>query len=100
MIYNAIVSARIFINEDGEIELEVLERQDNEKEPCGVYDDLDYALLEAIDTKGSKDYFFRAVVTSKFVNSGVMGDTDYEVEHNIVEVRKLRARESANKGVK
>lgn len=93
MTYTAIVSAHIFVSEGGfrENDIEIFNRIDNDVDHTGIFDDIDYALLDQVEPRLDENgsYFFMAKVQSRFVTETNWEGTEYGVEHEVAVIEKL-----------
>jgi hypothetical protein len=90
MKYKAIVSAHIWLDDNGRENVEILSKIDNDEKGTEVFDDIDHALLSEIDIGGSKDYYFIAIVESEFVEYQTLEGTEYDVEHEVTEIKSIQ----------
>lgn len=91
MKYKAIVSAHIYLDEKGKKEFEPLDIVHNDDKYTGVFDDIDHALLEQIkpDFSSTDDYYFMAIVESEFVELRNWEGSEWDVEHEVTEIKKI-----------
>ena len=87
MIYKAIVSAHIYLDEKGEKDIEILSQVHNDHEYTGIFDDIDHVLLEQIEPQTSDDYYFIAAVNSEFVEHKYWEGSEWDVEHQVIEIK-------------
>lgn len=89
MVYTAIVTAHIFADEEGDKFLEILHCVDDEEVYTGVFDDMDHAIMDDIDPKGSGDYYFMAIVKAEFVTSRSWEGEETDIEYEVIEIKSL-----------
>jgi len=89
MTFKAIVSGHIYIDENGDKDIEIFDRVDNDNEHTDIFCDIDHALLEQIETGDKKDHFFMAIVKSEFVKCEYWEGTEWETEHDVIEIKNL-----------
>lgn len=88
--FKAIVSAHIYLNDKGHEEIEILTQIDNDELRTDIFCDIEDALLEQIDIGGSTDWYFIAIVNSKFIKEDSYWDgIQYDVEHEVTEINKV-----------
>ena len=87
----AIVSAHIYLDEDGDKDIEILTQVDNDNRTTDIFDDISHALLDQIEPKfdESGSYFFIAVVKSEFIRTEYFEGVEYDVEHDVTEINSL-----------
>jgi len=88
-LYKSLVSGHIYLDDDGDKEVEIF-KLIHEEEDADVFCDIDHALLEQIDSGESKDYFFIAVVESKFVTTHYLECIEHEVEYTVKEITSVQ----------
>lgn len=84
-VYQAIVSAQIYVDEDGKKDIEIFNYVHDDFEGVGIFEDIEYQLLEEIDLAENEQYFFVAQVKSWFDTyhdyfAGPQGDVESEVK--------------------
>ncbi|PAD70596.1 hypothetical protein CHH83_01995 [Bacillus sp. 7586-K] len=89
MKYKAIVSAHIWIDEDGDKDIEILTQIDNDDKGTDIFCDIDHALIDNIETGDSDDYYFIAIIESKFERTETLEGIEYDAEHDITEIKKV-----------
>ena len=89
MKYKAIVSGFIYLDEDGDKDIEVFTQVDNDDEGTEIFCDIDHALIENIETNDGEDNYFIAVVESTFTSSENLEGTDYDIEHDVKEITSI-----------
>ncbi|OZB98114.1 hypothetical protein [Paenibacillus sp. XY044] len=89
MKYKAIVSAHIWLN-GGHEEIEILSMTHNDEKATGIFDDIDHALLHEIEIGGSQDYYFIAIIESRFVEHRTWEGSEWEVEHEVREIKSIQ----------
>jgi hypothetical protein len=91
MVFKAIVSGHIYLDETGEKDIEILYKLHNDHEYTGVFDDIDHALKEQIeaDLQINDDYYFLAIVKSEFVEYKHWEGSEWDVEHEVIEIRRV-----------
>lgn len=88
-IYKAIVSAHIWLDNEGDKEIEILTQVHNDCRGTGIFDDIDHALLEQIDIGESNDYYFLATVESGFIKTETFEGIEYDVDHYVTEIKAI-----------
>jgi hypothetical protein len=89
MEYKAIVSAHIWLDDNDRKDIEILSQIDNDEKGTEIFSDIDHALRDEIDIGDSKDYYFIAIVKSEFVEHQTFEGTDYDVEHEVTEIKLI-----------
>lgn len=91
MKYKMIVSAHLYLDEKGNKDIEILDSVHNDDNYTGVFDDVDHAMLEQIevDLKSTDDYYFMAIIESEFVESRSWEGSEWDVEHEVTEIKKI-----------
>lgn len=89
MAYKAIVSGHIWIDDDGDKEIEILTQIDNDKKGTDIFCDIDHALIDNIETGDSEDYYFIAIVESKFTSYQTWEGMEYDTEHYVKEIKTI-----------
>lgn len=87
----AIVSAHIWLDDNGRKNIEILSQVDNDDNYTDIFDDVDHALLIQIEPnfEQSKSYFFMAIVKSEFVKWQSLDGDEYDVEHAVTEIKSI-----------
>lgn len=88
-IKKAIVSGHIWIDEKEEKDIEILNQVDDDFEVTEIFCDIDLALLDNIKTGDSKDYYFIALVKSQFVEYKYWEGSEWEAEHEVIEIKSI-----------
>ena len=97
MIYKALVTGRIFFDEetdDGK-DIEIFTFIGNDEIGTGVFDDVEIDLLDQIEIGDSMDYYFTAVVESQFERTETLDGVDYDVIHEVTEIKTIADAKSA-----
>jgi hypothetical protein len=89
MEYKAIVSGHIWIDDDGDKGIEILTQIDNDDKGTEIFCDIDHALIDNIETDESDDYYFIAIVESKFTKYHTWEGTEYDTEHYVREIKTI-----------
>jgi hypothetical protein len=91
MVYTALVSAHIYRDEDGNLDIEVFNRIDNDEKGTEIFDDVDHAILDQVEPEFdfNEEYFFIAVVESRFVEYNTQEGRDYALEHDVRVIKRL-----------
>lgn len=89
MKYKAIVSGHIWLDEDGDKDIEILTQIDNDVECTEIFCDIDHALIDNIEMGDSEDYYFIAVIESEFEKTETYYDTEYDVNHYVKEIKTV-----------
>ena len=92
MIYTALISARIFLDDDGDPDIEPLTSVDDNHEHNEIFDDIDQALLAQIDPVFDKDgnYYFMAIVKAEFTKDFTPeGGMDYDIDYDVQLINSL-----------
>jgi hypothetical protein len=95
--YKAIVSAHIYLDDEGDKDIEILSQVHNDEKYTGIFDDVDHALLDQIEVDFEKDfpqcetksYFFMAIVESEFIKQDYYDGAEYDVEHTVTEIKSV-----------
>ncbi|GIN74012.1 hypothetical protein J14TS2_44870 [Bacillus sp. J14TS2] len=87
--FKAIVSAHIWLDDDGHKDIEILTQVDNDDDIGDIFCDIDHALLDNIDVGDSTDYYFMAIVESEFVRTETLEGVEYDVEHSVSEINSV-----------
>ncbi|MNF01636.1 hypothetical protein D3C80_2006510 [compost metagenome] len=80
------------MDENKNIELEVFTFIHDDERGTGIFDDIEHALIEQIETDfNEKDtsYFFIALVESKFIETNTWEGIDYDIEHDVSEIKTV-----------
>lgn len=88
-IYKALVSGHIWLDNDGDKEIEILTQVDNDDKGTDIFCDIDHALKYQIDTGESLDYYFNAIIESKFIKTETFEGIEYDVEHVVTEIKSI-----------
>lgn len=88
--YKAIVAAHIWLDDKGKKEIEVLGIVHNDKVGLDVFCDVETAILEQIDIGDSDDYYFMAVVNSELVARVYWEGTEWDAEHEVIEIKDIK----------
>lgn len=89
MEFKALVSAHIWIEGNGEKDIEILTQIDNDEKATDIFCDIDHALLSDIEIGDSSDYYFIAIVESEFSRHDYSEGIEYEVEHYVKEIKSI-----------
>jgi hypothetical protein len=91
MVYTALVSAHIYRDEDGNLDIEVFNHIDNDEKATGIFDDVDHAILDQVEPEFdfNEEYFFITVVESRFVEYDTQEGREYAVEHDVRVIKRL-----------
>lgn len=89
MIYKAIISGHIFIDDNDNKDIEILTQIDNDKECIDVFCDIDHALIDTIDIGESDDYYFIAIIKSEWIEYQSWEGSEWEVEHEVIEIKDV-----------
>lgn len=89
MEYKAVVSGHIWIDEDGDKDIEILTQIDNYEKGTDIFCDIDHALIDNIETGDSDDYYFIAVIESKFEKTHTFEGVEYDTEHYVKEIKTI-----------
>ncbi len=89
MEYIAIVSGHIYLDEDGDKDIEILTQVDNDDKCTEIFCDIDHALLDSIEIGDSEDYYFIAVIESEFEQTETWEGTEYDVNHYVKEIKTV-----------
>ncbi|MMZ46541.1 hypothetical protein D1872_81580 [compost metagenome] len=87
--YKAIVSGHIWMNEGGEKEIEILCNINNDYFGTDIFCGVEQALIDTIFMRGKEDYYFIAMVRSRFLERISHEGIDYDVEHEVKEISPL-----------
>lgn len=91
--YKAIVSAHMYLADGRNLEVEILSQIDND-DYTDIFSDIDHALLDQIKPvlheDNNYDYYFMAIVESEFTESFNGEHTEYDVEHEVIEIKKIK----------
>lgn len=90
--YHTIVSAHIYLDENGQKDIEIFNIVDSDDEHTDVFEDIDGTLLETIevDFSESESYFFMAHVRSWFhTYEDYFDGTQCEVESEVKELKDM-----------
>lgn len=87
MSYKAIVSAHIYLDDNGKKDIEVLSQVDNDDSE--MFEGINDSLLENIDIGDSDDYYFMAIVEAETVRSVGFDYVEYDVEHTVREIKNI-----------
>lgn len=87
--FTALVSAHIWVNENGNKEIELLDFVHNDHNGTDIFSEIDSILLEEINTGDKKDHFFMAIVNSEFVRYDYWEGEEWDVESEVIEIKKL-----------
>lgn len=85
----AIVTAHIYEDEENDKDIEILTQIDNDINGSDAFCDITNALLDEIDTEGSEDYYFMAIVEAEFIVSRGWDYTEYDVEYYVKEIKNI-----------
>lgn len=88
-MYKAIVSGHIFLDENDAKDLEILTLVHNDDKGTEIFCDIDDALIDNIDIGTSEDYYFIAVIESKFTKYDTWEGTEYDTEHHVKEIKTV-----------
>ena len=89
MEYKAIVSGHIWIDEDGDKEIEIFTKITNDEQGTDIFCDIDHALLEDIETGDDEDYYFMAVIEAEFERTTTFDGTEYDVNLFVKEIKSI-----------
>jgi hypothetical protein len=87
--FKAIVSGHIWVDEDGDKDIEILTQIDNDEKGTDIFCDIDHALIDSIETGDSDDYYFIAVIESEFEKTVTYEGVDYDVNHYVKEIKTI-----------
>ena len=85
----AIVTGHIWINEDGDKEIEILSQIDNDDKGTDIFCDIDHALIDNIETGDSEDYYFIAVIESEFERTETFEGVEFDTNHYVKEIKPV-----------
>lgn len=93
MKYLATVSGRIFLNnmknnmKEKDIEIfSIFTSVGNNDTQTGIFDDINFALLENIETGLNENYYFLAVVESEFEKTESSNGAKHTINHVVTEI--------------
>lgn len=87
MGYKAIVSAHIYLDDEGKKDIEILSQIDNDD--CEMFEGIRHSLLDMIEIGDSEDYYFMAIVQAETVVHRGFDYTEYDVEHYVKEIKSI-----------
>lgn len=87
MVYKALVSAHIYLDDNGKKEIEILDQIDNDDSE--MFEGIQCSLLDNIDIGDSADYYFMAIVTAEIVVHRGFDYTEHDVEHYVKEIKTI-----------
>lgn len=88
-VYKALVSAHIYQDEKYGKDIEILTQIDDDENSTDVFCDITNALMDEIDTRGSDDYYFMAMVEAEFVELRGMDYVEYDIEYGVTEIQTV-----------